>query len=166
MKLTLHTLPEYPEDLHGSAPLSERNLDRARRIYPHLTKEVWGDDALAYQDDYCLYVQHSVDDLPGNRIGSSPRPGIVWVRVGIKCYPGGQWEPDEYDHVLLDDAGECFRDLASAMMESRVDILRESLIQQADNTCYACFGAGTDNPLTDHGSPCSCCAGLGFMKLA
>jgi len=166
MKLTLHTIPESPEDLHGKTPLSERDLDRARLIYPHLTKEVWGDDALAYQDDYCTYVQHAVDDLPGSRIGSSPRPGIVWVRVGIKCCPGGHWEPDEYDYTLLDDAGECFRDLAEAMMESRVDIIRESLAQQADNTCHTCFGAGTDNPLTDHGSPCSCCAGLGFMKLA
>jgi DnaJ-class molecular chaperone len=66
---------------------------------------------------------------------------------------------------LLDDEGECFRDLASAMMESRVNILRDSLIQQADNACYACYGAGTNSPLTDDGPPCRCCEGRGFLKL-
>jgi len=165
MKLTLPSLPSSYEELYGDVPLSERDLDRARRVYPRLTKEAWEVGQVVYRDNYCSYFQHAVDDLPGSRIGAKPRPGVVWVRVGIVCYPGGHWGPDEYDHVLLDDEGECFRDLASAMMESRVNILRDSLIQQADNACYACYGAGTNSPLTDDGPPCRCCEGRGFLKL-
>lgn len=83
----------------------------------------------------------------------------VWIRSTVKMYPGGHWEPDDYDEVLV-DGNEVFLSLSDAVKQSKLDGYRRELMEM-NNSCPICDGSGYKDYFTE--ISCSACGKKGYQ---
>lgn len=83
----------------------------------------------------------------------------VWIRSTVKMYPGGHWEPDDYDEVLV-DSDEVFLSLSDAVKQSKLDGYERELMEMS-NFCPICDGSGLKDYFAE--IPCPSCGGKGYQ---
>jgi hypothetical protein len=114
---------------------------------------------------YSIIMEVSVMEISVRGISDRIINKKVWIRSTVKMYPGGHWEPDDYDEVLVDgdevlvDGDEVFLSLSDAVKQSKLDGYERELMEM-DNFCPICDGSG----LKDHFAeiPCPSCGGKGY----
>lgn len=106
---------------------------------------------------YYYSIERNVTVRGGYRTISKP----VWIRSTIKCYPGGRWDPDEFDEVLV-DGDDVFLTLSDAVKQSKLDHY-ELELNMIDNRCESCSGSGFMMAgYKDDDGPCPFCQGKGY----
>lgn len=148
------TSSEYDGE-DGFLAANEKDLDLAKKVEPSLVSQ---DDG-TYTDGQFIYYS-VMAEIEVRSVRENWHKKQVWARSYMKCYPGGHWDPDDYDEVRAED--EVFLSLSDAVKQTKLDGYKIEL-ELIDNTCYACDGSGLENPLADEGPVCPKCGGEGFI---
>ncbi len=106
----------------GFLHASKRDLELAKMVEPSLIPST--DFEGGYTDGEFYYYSVKAE-VEVRTIAGNWHEKQVWARSYIKCYPGGRWDPDEFDEVRAEDG--VYLSLSDAVKQTKLDGYKREL---------------------------------------